>query len=185
MLPGGWRSPDSRFAGSAARALRATFRVAAVAIPLYSYTSLSSTSVPHSITRQGARVYSCRIWSSVVDSPVSRVDSPRRVCVFSKLLGPSPGPQGVGLPTRDTGAAYWFGLVWLLVWNGTGPRYRNGLLSGRFALAPSCAVATYWNMPPLGSYSAVARGCSCAFYNQFNNANGAVVAPPRRWVHID
>ena len=25
------------------------------------------------------------------------------VCVFLKLLGPSPGPQGVGLPTRDTG----------------------------------------------------------------------------------
>ena len=27
------------------------------------------------------------------------------VCVFLKLIGPSPGPQGVGLPTRDTGAA--------------------------------------------------------------------------------
>ena len=43
------------------------------------------------------------------------------------------------------GVMVWFGLVW----NGTGPRHRNGLLSGRFALAPSCAVATYWNMPPL------------------------------------
>ena len=27
------------------------------------------------------------------------------VCVVLKLLGPSPGPQGVGLPTRETGAA--------------------------------------------------------------------------------
>ena len=26
-------------------------------------------------------------------------------CVFLKLLGPSPGPRGVGLPTRETGAA--------------------------------------------------------------------------------
>ena len=29
--------------------------------------------------------------------------SSRRRCFFLKLLGPSPGPQGVGLPTRDTG----------------------------------------------------------------------------------
>ena len=40
-------------------------------------------------------------------------------------------------------------LVWFGFGFGTGPRHRNDLLSGRFALASSCAVATYWSMPPL------------------------------------
>ena len=41
------------------------------------------------------------------------------------------------------------GLVWFGLIRDRSPRHRNDLLSGRFALASSCAVATYWSMPPL------------------------------------
>ena len=34
---------------------------------------------------------------------IAYAESGDGVCVFLKLLGPSPGPQGVGLPTWDTG----------------------------------------------------------------------------------
>ena len=48
-----------------------------------------------------------------------------------------------------TGPLTLINLVWFGLIRDRGPRHRNDLLSGRFALASSCAVATYWSMPPL------------------------------------
>ena len=51
------------------------------------------------------RVVACACLSPLAIRGLVRVKADTHVCVCLKLLGPSPGPQGVGLPTRDTGAA--------------------------------------------------------------------------------
>ena len=88
---------DAHVAATALLLVRDALQQAAVA----SCSQKKSRPISYSCTALGRGFPDLRSLGETSTS-ANAMDIPTYLCVFLKLLGPSPGPQCVGVPTRDT-----------------------------------------------------------------------------------